>query len=177
MTVSCLVMQKHEDLQKAFTEAYDLHMEEIFRYFAYRLTDRERAKELTQETFMRAWAYASKGKEIRAVRPFLFTTASNIFKNELRDRKLATSLEEHMEATGNEPEANERSPDTQAEATLLRMSLERLEEPYKEVLRLRYFDELSPKEIGEMLGESENTISVRVHRALKKLKELHQPTP
>ena len=169
-------MRKHEELKKSFTEGYDLHMEEIFRYFAYRLTDRERAKDLTQETFVKAWAYAVKGNEIRALRPFLFTTAANLFKNELRDRKPVVSLEEYVEVTGLEPEAKERSLELQAEERLLAATFERLEEPYKEILRLRYFDGLTPKEIGETLGESENTISVRVHRALKKLKELHQPT-
>ncbi len=50
--------------------------------------------------------------------------------------------------------------------------LAQLSDTYREVLIMRYVDGLSPKEIAEALDESENTVSVRLHRALKKLKDL-----
>jgi DNA-directed RNA polymerase specialized sigma24 family protein len=40
---------------------------------------------------------------------------------------------------------------------------------------MRYVDQLSPKEIGDAIGESENAVSVRVHRGLKKLKSILEP--
>ena len=41
----------------------------------------------------------------------------------------------------------------------------------KEVLLLRHVEGLDPKEIGELLGETANAVSVRIHRATKKLEE------
>jgi len=43
---------------------------------------------------------------------------------------------------------------------------------YREVLVMRYIDDMAPKEIAHILGESENAISVRLHRGIKKVKEL-----
>ena len=47
-----------------------------------------------------------------------------------------------------------------------------LDEKYRDVVLMRYVDELSPKEISEVVGESENNVSVRIHRGLKQLKEI-----
>src|SRR5690606_37163241 len=48
--------------------------------------------------------------------------------------------------------------------------LELLPDEYREVIVLRFIDGLGPKEISELIEESENIISVRIHRALKALR-------
>ena len=45
---------------------------------------------------------------------------------------------------------------------------------YREVIILRFVDELGPKEISELIEESENVVSVRIHRGLKLLREIVQ---
>lgn len=164
-------------LHEAFENAYDEYLEPIFRYFLYRLNDRDRAKDLAQETFMRAWLYARDGKVIESMRPFLYTTASNLFKNELRGRKPVTSLDNLMETVGFEIEAEETSAEERAEAQLLMKKVDDLPDAYREVLLLRYVDGLPPREIAKLLGDSDTAVSVRIHRALKKLRELYEPTP
>jgi RNA polymerase sigma-70 factor (ECF subfamily) len=54
-------------------------------------------------------------------------------------------------------------------------ALEQLPDLYKEVLILRYVESLSPKEIAQSIGESENAVSVRIHRGLKKLQAILTP--
>jgi len=49
--------------------------------------------------------------------------------------------------------------------------LNKLEEPYRQAVTLRYVDGLSPKEIAEIVGESTNNISVRINRGIEKLKK------
>lgn len=170
-------MQADDTRQARFAAAHEAHAEEVFRFFAYRLADRERAKELAQETFMRAWQHAIQGKEIRLMRPFLFTIASNLFKNELRDRKPVVSLDAFMELTHTDPESNEPGTDARAEASLLIKSMEKLDQGFRDVLRYRYFDGLTSREIAQLNGETEIAVAVRIHRALKKLKEIHNPLP
>ena len=50
-----------DDLRHSFEEAFEAYSDELFRHASIRLSDRERAMELTQETFMKTWAYAQKG--------------------------------------------------------------------------------------------------------------------
>jgi RNA polymerase sigma-70 factor, ECF subfamily len=170
------MQEAEQNLQKAFEEAYDEFLEPIFRYFFFRFDDRDRAKDLAQETFMRAWQYARTGKKIESMKPFLYTTAANIFKNELRGKKPVTSLEALVEGTGLEVESGETSLEELSEARMLMAKLDKLNPRYREILILRYVDGLPPKEIAAVLGETESNVSVRIHRALRKLRELHEKT-
>lgn len=161
-------------MQEDFEKAYDEFLEPIFRYFYFRFNDRDRAKDLAQETFMRAWMYVRTGKEIGTMKPFLYTTAGNIFKNELRGKKPVTSLDALTESAGFEIASEETSAEEVSEARLLMKKLDDLSPKYREVLILRYVDGLPPKEIAVILGETDTNVSVRIHRALRKLRELHE---
>ncbi len=166
------------DLEKAF-EAYS---DELFRHASLRLKDRERAVELTQECFLRAFEYVKGGGVIEQVRPFLYRTLRNLIIDEYR-RKKSVSLEAMAEA------GEDRSVETLLpadETNTLTAAIERydgkralqlvqsLPDTYKEVLLLRFVEGLTPREIGEIVGESENAVSVRIHRGLKKLKDLFE---
>jgi RNA polymerase sigma-70 factor (ECF subfamily) len=49
--------------------------------------------------------------------------------------------------------------------------LEEMPDQYKEVIILRFVDQLGPREISELIEESENVVSVRIHRGLKMLRQ------
>lgn len=168
-----------DDLQHSFEEAFEAYSDELFRHASIRLSDRERALELTQETFMKVWVYAQKGEEIKEIRPFLYRTLRNLIIDEYRKHK-ATSLEAMAERHDMDVE-DFMSPDESntIEAAIGRHEgkrvlevLKDLPEPYKEAVTLRYIDGLSPTEIAAATGQSENVVSVRVHRGLKKLRAM-----
>ena len=50
-------------------------------------------------------------------------------------------------------------------------SLEHIPDVYREVIILRFVDELRPKEIAALIEESENVVSVRIHRGIALLKD------
>jgi RNA polymerase sigma-70 factor (ECF subfamily) len=174
-----------DDLQHSFEEAFEAYSDELFRHASIRLSDRERARELTQETFMKVWVYAQKGTaDIRELRPFLYRTLRNLIIDEYRKHK-ATSLEAMAERAQVDVE-DLMSPDESntLEAAVGRHegaralgALRELAEPYREAVTMRYVDGLSPQEIAGLIGESENVVSVRVHRGLKKLRALLEDGP
>jgi RNA polymerase sigma-70 factor (ECF subfamily) len=168
-----------DDLQHNFEEAFEAYSDELFRHASIRLSDRERAMELTQECFMKVWQYAQKGghDDIRELRPFLYRTLRNLIIDEYRKHK-AVSLEAMAERNDADVE-DYMTPDESntLEAAVGRhegkralAALEELPEPYREAVVMRYVNGLSPQEIAEAIGQSENVVSVRVHRGLKKLK-------
>lgn len=157
--------------EKAFIKAYDEYADDIFRFCAFRLYDRERAKDVMQDTFTRTWAYIIAGNEIENLRAFLYKTARNLCVNEMV-RSKAFSLDEMQEVAGFDPVDTEMdSPLDAAEAAILTRHISELDEASQEVITLRYMNGLAVNEIGEILGEAPNTISVRIHRAIKELKE------
>lgn len=170
---------------KAFEDAYTRYSDELFRHCYLRVSDRERALELTQEAFLRTWEYVEKGNVVLEFRPFLYRTLKNLIIDEYRKMK-TQSLDAMVEDTeGGSIEALLPPDESNTlEAAIDRFdgvralaALKLLPDAYKEVLILRYVDGLSPKEIAQSLDENENAVSVRVHRGLKKLKELLEPNP
>lgn len=167
---------REEENRRAFEAAFEEFLDPLFRFFVYRLSDRERAKELAQETFMRAWEFQGKGGEIQAMKPFLYTIAGNLYKNELRGRRPVVSLDTLLEA-GVDFASDAVSAEDRADAKLALERLSGLEPPDREVLTLRYVDGLSTREIAEAQKKSEGAVSVALHRALKRLRVLYQPLP
>lgn len=172
-----------KELESTFSKAFDAYSDELFRHSSLRLKDRERAIELVQECFLRVWDYAKKGEDIRQLRPFLYRTLRHLIIDEYR-RKKSASLEGM--ATASEKDVEDLLPADESntlEAAMDRHDgsralarLQELPEPYLEAVTLRYVDGLSPQEIAIIIGESENVVSVRVHRGLKKLKTLLEQT-
>ena len=50
--------------------------------------------------------------------------------------------------------------------------LDGLDDKYRQVIVMRYVDDLAPREIAGIVGETENTVSVRLHRGLHKVRDL-----
>ena len=167
-------------MAQMFHEAFERHADELFRHASLRLSDRDRAVELTQECFLKAWQYVEKGEEVREMRPFLYKTLRNLIIDEYRKSK-SYSLDQMIE--DDEGGIIERSLPRDDTNTLEKAmdrhdgiralsAIPQLPPLYQEVIALRYVDDLSLREIAALVEESENVVSVRLHRGLKKLRTL-----
>lgn len=152
-------------------EAYNQYSDPIFRHCYFRLLDREKGKELMQETFIKAFEYAKKGQTIDNIRALLYRIANNLVIDYVR-RKKESSLDQLMEAGFDPTGADDNTVKAGLEEEQMRMTLQKLRPEDRELIILRYIDDLKPQEIGEMLGLSANVVSVRIHRALKELKSI-----
>jgi RNA polymerase sigma-70 factor (ECF subfamily) len=153
-----------------FISVYDENADALFRYAYFRLYDRERAKELMQEAFLKTWEYLESGKKITNVRAFLYRTVHNLSVNEAVRHK-SYSLDEMQEVAGFDPaEIKESTPEEDAEYQLVLAKIEELAPDERDVLTMRYIEGLPVSEIAEALDEAPNTVSVRIHRAMKKLR-------
>ncbi|HUQ30101.1 MAG TPA: RNA polymerase sigma factor [Candidatus Paceibacterota bacterium] len=169
--------------EASFLQAFDEHADALFRHASFRLSNRERAQDITQEAFLKAWEYARNGNEVRSWKSFLYRILNNLIIDEYRkskDESLDTLLEddppgaqEHI-AIGSRAEKEQELNDE----LLIEQIRTRIPElPYglRAALTLRYIDGFSPKEVAATLGISENVASVRIHRAIARLRELCGP--
>lgn len=158
--------------QEIFLSAYDTYADAIFRYCNYKTSDREVALDLTQSTFCKLWIYMQEGQEIVSVRPFLYQIAGNLVIDWYRKKK-SDSLENLMEHGFDPPDMHNRS-DAHTEYAWAMEQLKKLDTETQELIIWRYVEDMTPKEIAALLDEKENTVSMRVYRALKQLKKLLQ---
>jgi RNA polymerase sigma-70 factor (ECF subfamily) len=159
---------------EAFLKAYDAYADALFRHCYFRVYDRERARDLMQETFARTWECIVDGKDIENLRAFLYRVANNLVIDFVRKKK-ESSLDDMMEQ-GFEPSApTDKRIVNSAEAANIISALDKVDEKHRDVIVMRYVDGLSPKEIAGILDESENAVSVRLHRAIKDVRRHIDP--
>ncbi len=158
--------------KEEFIQAYENHSDAIFRHCYFRVFDREVARDLTQETFLRTWDYLQKeGKAVENLKAFLYRVATNLIIDRSR-KKRETSLEV-LQELGFEVVEESRAVDF-VEIQSLMAAVEMLFPDDREVVTLSFVEDLAPVEIADILGISANAVSVRLHRAIKKLRLIMQ---
>ena len=163
---------KQSELERTFTESFDQYGDAIFRFCVFKVSSVELAEDMTQEVFTRYWQYVRDEKEMTNVRSFLYTIANNLAKDWYKKKK-ADSLDQKLDA-GMQLNDPSSSPETTAEYAEVLDAISDMEQTDKEVLLLKHVEGLPPKDIAQILGESANTISVRLNRATKRLQtKLH----
>ena len=156
-------------VEAQFIKAYEEYADAIFRYCYYRVFNRELAKDLSQEVFMKTWRSITEGNEVKNIRAFLYRAARNIVIDHSR-KKHESSLDElHDQGFDPAVELTEKIYN-QIDAHTAIGQIEKLDDMYREVLLLRFVDGFSPKEIAGMIGETQNVVSVRINRGLKQLR-------
>jgi RNA polymerase sigma factor (sigma-70 family) len=160
--------------EAVFIKAYDSYSDALFRFCYFKVYDRELAKDMVQETFTRTWTELTKGKELVNPRAFLYTVAGNIVKDFWKKKKALPMGQLEDDEDGWIFDIKDESPGQEIEAEVKRAvrMFQKLSDPDREVLTLRFIDGLPPKEIAEALGERENTVSVRLSRAVERLREI-----
>lgn len=162
--------------EQDFLRAYNAHVDAIFRHCYYRVYDREHAKDLTQETFARTWEYILAGQDVRNIRAFLYRVANNLVIDASRKKK-ALSLEVLQEDGWEPSSTNHLELPIAVDAAAVVSVIRQLDEDYRDVLMMRFVDNLKPKEIAKILGVSANVVSVRLHRAMKQLRQVLNTKP
>lgn len=155
--------------------AYDQYADAIFRHCYLRLMNREVAKELMQDAFIKAFQYAEKGKTIDNIRALLYRIANNLVIDYVR-RSKETSLDALQEAGFDPTGADDKELGDRLDDQLVTAALKKISPENRELIVMRFISDLKPREIAELLDLSPNVVSVRIHRALQELQpHLKQP--
>ncbi|MFO7721589.1 MAG: RNA polymerase sigma factor [Bacteroidales bacterium] len=159
----------------AFSEVYDRYADMLLRYF-YRMLwqDQEHAEDMVQDLFMKLIRKPELYDPGRSFRPWLFSVAANMCKNEYRKAEVRRGAAQEIRmgkelATG----SNELTDRLElADFTLaLDRAVEELEPHHRETFILRYRQDLPMKEIAVAMECSEGTVKSRLFYATKKLAE------
>lgn len=154
-----------------FMDAYNNFSDAIFRHIYFRVYDRDSAKDLMQDTFARTWDYLRKGKEVDNLKAFLYKVANNLIIDQYRKKK-EISLD-NLQKNGFDVESQDKEKIViDAEKNNVLRLVEKLEPQHREIIVMRYVDDLTIKEIAKIIGQSENVVSVRINRGVKEIKKL-----
>lgn len=166
-----IVCQAQAHDQQAFKQLYLMFVDAIYRYAFFKTNSKEDAEDITSETFEKLWRFLDKYQS-KNFKAYLFTIARHTTLDFLiKKQKLSTQdfnenlLENHDEKHLQKLIDNEKQQK-------LYQAISLLPENYKEVIILRFIEELSIKETAELMQKSSVCIRVLQHRAMRQLKKL-----
>ncbi len=148
------------------------HQEAVFRLAYLLLGDPEEAKDVAQETFLRAWKHLDGFDPTRSLRPWLLSISANLVRN--RRRSAGRYLAALVRAFREEPvsERIEQQSARSFQARELWKAVQKLDELDRQIVYLRYFLDLPVAETAEVLKVPEGTVKSRLSRALEKLRKI-----
>lgn len=163
--------------QKAFNYLLDTFWDDVYGYQLKRIQNENDAEDVTIQTFSRAFDKIDTFNEAYKFKTWLITISKNIHIDILRKEKNSIS-QVISKDDGDAYQVLDESPSPEDEliteqhlAKLLR-DIKKLKPHYQEMINLRYFQELSYKEISKELDEPINNVKVKLLRAKKLLADI-----
>ncbi|HEU4453891.1 MAG TPA: sigma-70 family RNA polymerase sigma factor [Longimicrobium sp.] len=172
--------------KRAFDELVERYQNRLLN-FVYRTTgDRERGEDLVQETFIRVYRHLHRFDQSKKFSTWIYTIASNLAKNELRNRSrnplvLFQTLMKNREADQRplEWEDNTYRPDDLFRKrhlkTMVDSAVDQLPEHHRTVFVLREMEGKTYEEIAEITDTNLGTVKSRLNRARNSFAKIIQP--
>ena len=179
MEINEAIKRAKQNDQKAFNFLLDTFWDDVYGFQLKRIQNENDAEDITIQTFSRAFDRIETFDESYKFKTWLITISKNIHIDLLRKEKKSIS---QMMSNDNKSvyQIFDESPSPEDEliteqhlAKLLR-DIKKLKPHYQEIINLRYFQELSYKEISIQLKEPINNVKVKLLRAKKLLAEIIQ---
>ncbi len=157
-------------LEQEFFELYETESDALFRFVFFKVSNREGAQDIVQETFAKYWEVLVSQKPIENKRAFLFRIASNRVIDRYRKKK-EYSLDQLAESGFDVSRAEAVSIEARLDMEEALQVLRTLPQKYQEAVWLRNVEEWSVQDIAAHVEESVNVVSVRIHRGIRLWRE------
>ncbi|WP_405607451.1 RNA polymerase sigma factor [Polaribacter sp. Asnod1-A03] len=164
--------------QSAFKYLLDTFWSSVYNYQLKRTRSENEAEDITIQTFSKAFDKIDTYNEKYTFKTWLITISKNVHIDLIRKKNISisadTSKEQEEKAylvVDESPTPEDKIITEQNLAKLLR-DIKQLKPKYQEIIQLRYFQELSYKEISQQINEPMNNVKVKLLRAKKLLAEI-----
>ena len=157
---------------------YETYFDRLYGYVRRMVGEEHLAEDVTQDIFMHIYKSLPKYDPERALRPWIFTIATNKVRDFWRSRRHRDTLREtSFEASEGDGlrDSGEVAPqgvlENQELGAALTEAIERLPDSMRSTLLLRYFEGMSFEAIGAVLDRNEAAVRKRYSRAMEALRE------
>jgi RNA polymerase sigma-70 factor (ECF subfamily) len=159
---------QHDD-EHAFSTLFREYYERLYLFAGRFVKDPQIAENVVQDVFVKLWINKNEIAITHNIKAYLYTAVKNHALNYIKQDKRLIPLEESLEST----EAGNASPEedfiNDEHLKAIHKAVEDLPEQCRKIYQMKKYDDLSYKEISEVLGISINTVKTQMRRALKSL--------
>lgn len=165
--------------QNAFAEIVELYKDKVYQICYRMLGNQHEAEDIAQEAFIRAYVNIHSYDMKRKFSTWLFRIATNLSIDRIRKKKPDYYLDAEVAGTEgltmySQIAADDPLPETEVETLelqdMIQQEILRLPEKYRAVIVLKYIEDLSLKEISDILDLPIGTVKTRIHRGREALR-------
>jgi len=167
-----LILEAKGGEAEAFGRLYDHYLPAIYRFILLKVGQREEAEDLTHQVFLKAWQNVSGFSETGL--PFsswLYRIARNLVIDRYRKTRPVISIDEEFVSEKLIFRPDVASIDDKRDIARIMASIQELKDIERDVVIMRFVEDLSIKEVSETINKSEGAVKLIQHRALRKIKE------
>lgn len=157
--------------RQAFALIYDEYSGRIYKFIYFRVGHKEVAEDVLSDTFVKAWQKLSQINSTKALLGWLYQVAKNNVIDYYRVRKTNVPLDEVLEIIEDSVNPVDETELSLNQKRILE-ALNQLSDEQQRVIKYKFFEDLTNKEIAALMNKKAGAIRVLQHRAINKLKEL-----
>ncbi|NIA18425.1 MAG: sigma-70 family RNA polymerase sigma factor [Actinobacteria bacterium] len=169
----------HNKKKEIFINAYDEYFDQIYRFIYFKVGNAEDAQDLTSAAFLKAWNYVKDNKiKNKTLRALIYKIARNTVIDFYRSKTAGGQNSAAISSLNGAINIADEKQDiiSQAELasdmSLVEKGMMELKDEYREIIILRFTEELSISEIARILEKPKGNVRVLTYRALKALRDV-----
>lgn len=168
---------KNKD-KEAFIKLYDEQAADIYRFTYFKVGRVEEAKDLTSIIFLKTWNHIQTNSlvDAKTLRGLLYkiarTSIVDYYRESGQKRNLSIDDENHPLDLPDDSINLEETVEKNRRLALIKSKLPLLKDEYREIIVLRFINELEIDEIMEATGKTRGSVRVLIHRSITALKKM-----
>ena len=166
-----ILQQAQNGDSQAFALIYDHFSGRIYKFVYFRVGHKEVAEDILSDTFVKSWQKINQINTPAALSAWLYQIAKNNIIDYYRLKKETVALEDVEEFLEDEVNPVDLTTVNMQQKKILQM-MDALSEEQQQVIKYKFFEDLSNEEIAYVMSKTVGAIRVLQHRAILKLKEL-----
>jgi len=168
-------IQKAKDAD-AFSQLYDHLADPIYRFVYFKVSDVEVAKDLTADIFLKSWKELTNDKtsQVKHLKAFIYVVARNRVIDHYRKSARQQDVPLEHYSAQDKSENTHKQVELNVDAEKILLLTHKLKDSYKEVILLRHVDQLSLREIAQVIDKTPVAARVLLHRAQKALQREYE---
>lgn len=175
ITEKIVVLKALAGNKEAFGYIFDKYSKKIYRFIFFKVGRHELAEDLASQVFLQVWEHILNKYKIKNLQAFIYQVARNIVVDYYRNKEKEELPLIYEEAGQQLPRAEVDGGEVlgqQFDNESLLKIINQLKGIYREIIVLKYIEDLSLSEIAEIMEKSKVNVRVLLHRALKEIKKL-----
>lgn len=152
------------------SDLFEAYNRALYNFFVKITYDRDLGHDLTQNVFFRLIKFRHTWNDDMRFKPWIYQIARNVYADHYRKNKVMKNDNIDVSELGDKIEAFDDWNDRSEQERILHLSMQRLKDEDREILLMSKFQKMKYEEISQVLDTSVSAVKVKVHRAIKRLK-------